>query len=605
MLIFFPTKRVRRACLGAPIRHRATAHALIVLFCAGRAWFGAEPAHAQVPPPGALPPALPANVPRLPDAGTLLQQQPQPPVPIAPPDGAGVLPAMPPSPAVPAEPTTPQPPEASFVLKDIILTGNDTVPASELLPLVAGWIGKRVTFDDLLEIGARITKAYRERGYLLGQVMVPPQDITSGEVRITVLEGRIGHVRLNLASDAPIRESLVRARLAAITPGQPLRQRELERTMLLLSDLPGVRVSSSIEAGEVPGTVDLDVRVGAARRWQFALTGDNYGTSSAGRVRIGAVGRLNSPFMLGDNLDINLLAAERLDTYYGRVGYDMPVGSAGTRVGVAASHLGYALGKQFTPLDATGTADILDLSASHPVIRTRQQNLLLRGAVEYRDLVDRIGAVGEDSRQSLWDASVALTYEGRDSWLGGGFNSAELQAMVANLTIHSTEQRAFDQSAFGRHTEGASVRMTMFANRLNAITDRLSIFAGLSGQWANKNLDNSSRVTLGGPRAVRAYSPSEAVVDKALITTAELRFSMRPELTLSAFYDFGLGWYNARPVPGQGDNRVTRGGVGIGVFWSAPHGLTVNATLAWRTGTKDSTGDDKVPRLYVQLTKTF
>ncbi len=599
----------RASCPVAALRLAAG-----MMVAAGMSPLAQTEAQAQTPPPGVnLPalPALPGGLPRAPDAGTLLQQaQPNPnPGATSPDNGDASLPAV--RPAQPAQPgssaqaVTPGAPGQSFELRSITFAGNDSVSAADLLPLASPWIGKQVTLDDLQAVAARITQSYRERGYLLAQAVVPPQDVTDGNVQVTVLEGRIGHVQINLAPAARIRESAVRARLAAITPGAPLQEHAIERAMLLLSDLPGVRVSSSLEAGEAPGTVDLTVNVEAARPWQFALTGDDYGTSSAGRVRIGAVARLNSPFMIGDNLDVNLLAAERFDTAYGRVGYDMPLGANGTRIGVAASHLYYYLGKQYSALDATGDADILTFSASQPLVRSRQHNLLLRGSVEYRHLVDRIGVIGQDSRQTLWAANGALTYEGRDALFGGGFTSAEIQLTAASLHIDSDPQRTFDQGPFGRDTQGASLRATMFANRLNAIANRLSVFTGVSGQWAGRNLDNSSRVALGGPRAVRAYSPSEAVVDDALIATAELRFAVMPSLTLSAFYDFGIGWYNARPVGGAPDNRVTRGGVGMGAFWSGPWGVSANATLAWRTGTKDSTGDDKVPRFYLQLTKSF
>ncbi|WP_277187821.1 ShlB/FhaC/HecB family hemolysin secretion/activation protein [Caballeronia sp. BR00000012568055] len=571
-----------------------------------------SPVAAQTPP-GVNLPAIPGGVPRAPDAGTLIQQT-QPDTP----SGAGsdgvpsaAAPALPASTSASTPGATARNHEHAeaidrrFTLRHVTISGNDTVSKSDLLPLAAPFIGREVGIDDVEALASRITQSYRDRGYLLAQVIVPPQDVTDGDLRLEVLEGRIGRVRLNLAPGARIRESVVRARLAALRPGEPLDQHALERTMLLLSDLPGVRVSSALEAGETPGTVDLTVNVDAARPWQFALTGDDYGAASAGRVRIGAVARLNSPFMIGDNLDVNLLAAERFDTVYGRVGYDVPVGANGTRVGIAASHLYYYLGKEYAPLDATGYADILTLSATQPLLRSRQKNLLLRGSVEYRHLDDKINLIGQDSRQSLWAANGALTYEGRDALFGGGFSSAEVQLTAANLAINSGEQRMFDEGPYGRHSEGASFRATLFANRLNAITDRLSLFAGVTGQWASRNLDSSSRIALGGPRAVRAYSPSEAVVDNALIATTEVRFAVTPRLTVSAFYDFGIGWYNARHVNGQLDNRVTRGGVGMGAFWSGPYGITANATLAWRTGTKDSTGDDKVPRFYVQLTKAF
>jgi hemolysin activation/secretion protein len=542
----------------------------------------------QVPLPGTA---------QVPSAGTLLNEQPRPQF-AAPPPGAAALP-----PPVVSAPSVPE--GKRFVLKDIRLAGNETLPAETLLALVSGEIGKEVSITDLNTMAARIAQAYRDRGYPLAQVVIPPQDVTDGDVTFTVLEGKIGRVRLNIAPGAPIRESLLRARLSAIEPGKPLKQGQLERTMLLLSDIPGIRVTSALESGSAPGTVDLEVNVEAARRWDFALAADNYGAAPAGRWRLGAVGRLASPFGIGDNLDINLLAAERADTLYGRVGYDAPVDANGTRAGIAYSHLYYYLGQNFSALDAHGDADVVTASVTHPLIRSRSQNLLLRGALEYRSLTDKVDAVAFDNPQKLYVASVGLSYESRDTFLGGGFNSADLQLALAHLNIDSAAAQSIDQSPGGRNTAGNSVRLTLQANRLNAITANTSVFVGVSGQWANQNLDSSSRITLGGPRAVRAYSPSEAVVDEGLIATASFRYAALPTLTFSAFFDIGVGRYNARSVPGQGANTVTRSGPGLGAFWSGPYGITVDASVAWRTKRADSTGDDKVPRVYVQVSKAF
>lgn len=542
--------------------------------------------------------ALAQQAPNIPNAGTLLNEQSRP-TPQAPPPGANqALPAAPASPPV-------QPGGKTFVLHGIRLAGNDTLPADVLLPLISDRIGQPVSLEDLNAMAGRITQAYRTRGYLLAQAVIPPQDVTSGDVTFTVLEGKIGHVFLDVAAGTPVRESIIRARLAAIKPGQPLQQRELERTMLLLSDLPGIRVSSSIEAGTEPGTTDLRVTVERSSRVQFSVAADNWGSDPAGRYRLGAVGRINSPFGIGDNLDMNLLASIRGDTLYGRIGYDAPINSLGTRAGIAYSHLYYNLGKEFASLQAHGEADVVTASVSHPLIRTRSQNLLLRGSLEYRSLDDKIGVVGLESPQKLGLASVGLSYESRDSFLGGGFNSADVALSVAHLRIDNALEKSIDQGPGGRNTQGNSVRLTMLANRLNAITDRWSAFAGVSGQWANQNLDSSSRITLGGPRGVRAYSPSEAVVDEGLLGTAAIRFAVLPTLTVSAFFDIGVGRYNARSIAGQGANTVTRSGAGLGLFWTGPAGITIDTSLAWRTTRSDSTGDDKVPRLYVQLSKAF
>lgn len=535
----------------------------------------------------------------LPNAGSILNQTAPRDTRPEPPGGAQALPAVPQ--AIPPV-TAPGP---TFLLKGITLKGNDTIPADVLLAPVQDKIGTSIGFADLEAIAARITKVYRDRGYLLAQVVIPPQDVSSGNVELSVLEGRVGHVRLDIAAGTPIREDLLRSRVAQIPVGTPLQQHELERTMLLLSDLPGIQVSSAIEAGEEPGTVDLTINVTPAKRWTFAVDVDNFGADSSGTWRLGALARLNSPFMIGDNLDLRLLGSERGDTLYGRVGYEAPVNAQGTRIGVAVSRLNYALGKEFASLDAQGEATVVDLTLTHPLVRTRSQSLLGRVNFEYRDLIDNIGVVDAHNPRSMVEGSLGLSYESRDSLFGGGFNSADVELLIGSLHFRNAAAEQLDASSFGRNTQGNELRATFFANRLNALTDRLSVFAGVSGQWAATTLDSSSRFLLGGPHAVRAYSPSEALVDKGFVATLEGRFAIDSRATVFSFFDFGTGWYNANPRPNQGPNVITRSGAGLGAFWAAPGGFSLQGTVAWRTTGSDTTGNDKVPRFYMQLMKTF
>jgi len=536
----------------------------------------------------------------LPNAGSILNQTAPRETRPTPPAGSQALPAVPQAAPPPVTAAGP-----SFVLKHITLKGNDTIATDVLLAPVQDRIGKETRFAGLEAIAARITQVYRERGYLLAQVVIPPQDVSSGNVELSVLEGRVGHVRLDIAAGTPIREDLLRQRVAQIPPGRPLQQHELERTMLLLSDLPGIQVSSAIEAGEEPGTVDLTISVAPAKRWTFAVDLDNFGADASGTWRLGALARLNSPFMIGDNLDLRLLGSQRGDTLYGRVGYEAPLNAQGTRLGVAVSRLNYALGKEFASLDAQGEATVVDFTLTHPLVRTRNQSLLGRVNFEYRDLIDNVGVVDQHNPRSLVEGSIGLSYESRDALFGGGFNSADVELLIGSLHFRSAAAEQLDASSLGRDTQGNELRATFFANRLNAVTERFSVFAGVSGQWAATTLDSSSRFLLGGPHAVRAYSPSEALVDEGFVATLEGRYAIDARATVFGFFDFGTGWYNASSRPNQGSNVITRSGVGLGAFWAAPGGFSLQGTVAWRTTAPDTTGDDKLPRFYVQLTKTF
>src|SRR3546814_1066741 len=120
--------------------------------------------------------------------------------------------------------------------------------------------------SDVCSSDLRVTDLYLRRGYYLAQAVLPVQEVVDGVVEISVVEGRLGQVTVQVDPKAPIDEARVRAMLAPLQPGQPLHRERYERAMLLLSDLPGLRVQSAIEPGLEPGTTDLTVQIAPGDR---------------------------------------------------------------------------------------------------------------------------------------------------------------------------------------------------------------------------------------------------------------------------------------------------------------------------------------------------
>jgi hemolysin activation/secretion protein len=537
----------------------------------------------------------------IPDAGSVLrdvapQQPTRPPAPSVSP-----LPAAPPAPAEPGRPTD----STGFTLRSVSFVGNTVFSAQELSALAAEWIGRRVTFADLDEIAKRVTRRYRDAGYPLAQAVLPVQDVTSGAVEISVVEGRLGRVRLTVAPEAPIDAQRVQTFLAGLEPGRPLRQQELERVLMLLSDVPGLTVQSALEQGDEPGTTDLIVEVGAARRTDLVLDADNYGLFSTGQARIGATLRVNSPFRLGDNLDLRLIDSAANGLVFGRIGYELPVGGQGTRLGAAYGQLHYRLGQEFAGLDSFGSAKVFELNLSQPLLRSRARNVVGRLAYQEKFLDDEIGAVGFRSEQRIHLAIAGLAFEGRDGLFGGGYSSAGLSAYLGSLDLRTPEVFEADQSARGPHTDGGFMHLNYQLSRLQAITARTSAYLGLAGQWASTNLASAEKIALGGPAAVRAYPPSEGVVDEGAVLNGELRFSVTEQVTVSGFYDAGWGRFLVDPLPEQGTNTRTLRGYGLGLYWSAPYGFALRGSAAWQDTGPSLTAPNRVPRVYLQLTKSF
>jgi len=506
-------------------------------------------------------------------------------------------------------PVPPQPAAASgaFRLNDLRLNGVKALSNEELQSITTPYIGREVTLADLEGLAQAITARYKERGYFLAQAVVPVQTVRDGVVEISVIEGRLGKVEVVVAPDAPLGEARVRGFLAPLQPGEAVSAPAYERSMLLLSDQPGVKVSSGLQEGTQPGTTDLSVEVVAAPRWAFTAEADNHGTKESGRYRVGGTARWSSPFGIGDNLDIRAMVSDGNALQFGRIAYEAPIGTSGLRAGVGLSRVSYALGGQFSELDAQGRADVLDVSLNYPLIRQRQQNLFLRLGADVKNLTDEIRVFDSKVRKRVRGLGLGWTWERRDELLGGGYWASSGTLYHGSLSINDPQGLQADQGLGGHRTAGGFTKLSFQLSRLQAIVPRHSLYLALGGQWASKNLDASEKLALGGARAVRAYPSGEALVDQGVIGTIEWRWSFDEELTPFAFYDAAHGKILRNPTPFDGANGRSLRGYGVGLSWSRPGNFSINATLAWRDGTRpaQTDGGGRNPRLYVQLQKAF
>ena len=202
---------------------------------------------------------------------------------------------------------------------------------------------------------------------------------------------------------------------------------------------------------------------------------------------------------------------------------------------------------------------------------------------------------------------LGWTWERRDEVLGGGYWASSGTLYRGKLDIRDPQTLAFDQSLGGHRTQGDFTKLTFLVSRLQSVVPRHSLFLSLGGQWASKNLDASEKLALGGARAVRAYPSGEVLADEGVIGIVEWRWSYDEEFTPFVFYDAARGKLARDPAIFDGENKLSLRGYGIGISWARPGSFAINATLAWRDGTRraQTDGGGRNPRLYVQAQKAF
>ena len=486
------------------------------------------------------------------------------------------------------------------LIKTIKISGNSKIVEKELLnALPREALDKPLDLSEIQKLSEFLSDVYRKAGYPFATVMIPAQTLQNGVLQLLVIEGRYGNVTLN--GDASSAEK-AREYLSGLRPGEIIESTQLERPILLLGDLPGIKITPVIRPGQEQGTGDLVVSLKATRELGGDVAVDNYGNRYNGEYRVRTNLRYNSPFMLGDQFTFSSLATDE-KMWMGSLGYSFPVEVGGLRVSTGISRTYYELGKEFSNIRANGEADTLTVGITYPLLRSLNNNVILSTQWQYKILSDRQDAARTSSLKSSTSVPLMLSFDMRDGFMGGGSSFGSVTYTQGQLKL-DTETRATDIDT--ANTEGTFGKIGFDVARLQNLPVRnLSFYLRGSGQWSgSKNLDSSEGFGAGGQSGVRAYPLGEAYGDSGWFAQAEMRYSLGA-FEPYAFYDAGFVTVNATPWNvGVNDRNIAGSGLGVRYRQGS---LTGDAALAWRNfgGKPQSDSEDRIPRLWVSMGYQF
>ncbi|HTD28969.1 MAG TPA: ShlB/FhaC/HecB family hemolysin secretion/activation protein [Xanthomonadaceae bacterium] len=503
-------------------------------------------------------------------------------------------------------PTAPGAASISVVVNDLQFSGAHLYTTAELLTIARFTPGSQLTLSDLQVMASRITEHYRSKGYFVARAYLPEQDISSHVVTIAVVEGNYGKVTLRNRTN--LSDGVAHGVLNGLNSGDVITIQPLDHRLLLLSDIPGVKVTSTLVPGSAPGSSDLFVDLAPGPRVSGDIDLDNNGNPYTGVYRLGLTVNVNDPLGRGDMASFR--AVDSFDGLeYGRAAYQMLFGPV--TAGIAYSRLDYHLGQQFDVLEAHGTADVASIFGSVPLIRSRDSNLYV--GIGYDDKTF-------DDKQDLFPSADRMARDGvvsvfsygnhNDHFGGGGTTSFYVSLSRGSFDIRTPTALALDAAT--ARTEGSWGKLWFNVSRAQRLTDLWSLNASVTGQLASKNLDSSEQLILGGMDAIRGYPQGEALGDEGILGDVELRLLLAGlsnhvpgQVHLLGFVDGGRVTINTDPWY-AGSNERTLSDAGVGVLWDKPGDFAVRTYYAFKLGNEDAiSAPDRTGRFWFQTIKYF
>jgi hemolysin activation/secretion protein len=524
-----------------------------------------------------------------PVAGNQLQQIP--PTPQAP----KAAPEMRVDPRLATAPAASEADGERITVAGLAITGQRAFPEALLVEVAGVQRGSALNLAQLRAAAARIVDYYHSQGYFLARAYLPAQDVKGGVVTIAVVEGQYGKV--SLRNQSRLKDNVALALLDGLEQGDAVLMAPLETRLLLLSDLPGVIVKSTLLPGAAVGTTDLIVDLAPGARVNGSIDADNHGNRYTGRTRIGGTVNVNQLAGQGDVMTLRAMTSAR-GLNYARLSYQLQAGRISA--GAAYARMDYELGEDFKALDAHGTAGIASVFASYPLARARAGSLYARVNLDAKKLRDRQDASGVALDKKATVLAVSINGDLHDA---GGSNRFTLTWSSGDLDIGNAAALATD--AITARTNGRYHKLGYSVSRLQTLAPGLALYGAVNGQFSSKNLDASEKTSLGGSGGVRGYPEGEANADSANIFSVELKKAMPGQLELLAFADHGEATLD-KDAWSAGRNHRSLSAAGVGLEWNGYRGLTAKAYVARKLGNEKAvSAPDARTRFWIEAVKYF
>jgi hemolysin activation/secretion protein len=464
-------------------------------------------------------------------------------------------------------------PEVTVRVREIQILGSTVFSEAELAAVVAPYIGKAATFEDLIAIRAAITDYYTQRGYLTSGAFLPPQDASNGIVKIQVVEGELEAIEIQ--GLRRLREAYVRRRLEIATQ-PPLNVRQLEDALQRLQLDPLLQsVQAELATGTAQGQSILKVNLREAPHWIVNLSVDNGDSPSVGSIRGSATLGSRNLLGFGDRFTATYGRTQGIQEY--TLGYTVPLNPRNGTFSIFYNRNTSEIVEQpFAANDINSKAESLTIGVRQPILQTATQEVALGLALDLRRsqtflFGDQPFSFSEGPEEGRSRVTVLRLSQ---EWV----NRSPSRVFAARSQF-SIGLNAFDATINDSGTDGRFVSWVGQLQWVQSLGDVLAI-ARVSGQITGDSLLPIEQFSIGGSETVRGYRQNERVGDSGILGSLELRVPVlrKPDgigtIELAPFFDVGRVWDNN----GIALSPATLMSVGVGLRWQS---RWFDAQLSW------------------------
>ncbi len=498
----------------------------------------------------------------------------------------------------------------NFALDKLEIEGVGAYTADDLDPIYRDFLGTTVSLSDIYDIANQLTVKYRNDGYILTQVVVPPQTIEGGIVKVRVIEGFVDQIAIEgEANERTVRQ--IQKYADNLRVNNILDAKNLERYLLLINDLPGITARSVLSPSKAQtGGSDLTIIV-ERDVYEAEAYVNNHGSRYLGQAQLGYIGKMNSVFGLNEQITSQLVISgdnTRLDELlFGAISYEQPLSRFGSKLRLSGSITSTEPGYDLDQFDVKGQSKYLAATISHPFLRSRTTNFIGRATYDWRSVTSKNNLVPDTTRDKISSVRIGATAQFMDDFFGIGLNALDIEFSQGLDMMGASESGDANLTRSNGNPHYSKVNVQ--AQRLQNLIPSVNLLIAGKAQWAATPLLSSEEFGVGGTTFGRGYDSSEIVGEDGVAGKLELQWNDPYEIKyvndiqLYSFWDAGRVW-NQDATTSAG-KRQSIASAGFGVRADVVEDTEAELSVAFPLTRDVDTREDTTARIYFSVKHKF
>ncbi|MCT4714510.1 ShlB/FhaC/HecB family hemolysin secretion/activation protein [Enterobacteriaceae bacterium H18W14] len=446
-----------------------------------------------------------------------------------------------------------------FTITHISLDGATLLSESQSGRLTAPWINQCLDISRLAELTRAVSDWYIHKGYITSRAFITEQDLSGGELHISVLEGRLEKILLEAA---PSRQ------FSTTFPGLEgniLNLRDIEQGMEQINRVRSTPVQIEILPSDKPGYSIVNLTATPEFPLSASVSFDNSGQKSTGTGQINGSLTGNNLLGLADKWFVSGGRSSDFSSSHNaqnfQAGVSVPYGYSLLDYSYSWSNYLSTINNNGFNWASTGDSQTHRFTASHVLFRNGD---IKTGA--------SIGLTHQISNNYLNDAKLDSSSRRLTSLVSGLNHTQKLSGGVATLNPAFSHGVPWlgaedDKGKKGDMPKAGFKKWSVNGSYQRPVTNDLWWLTSFYGQWSPDRLYGSERLTIGGESSVRGFKEQYLSGDNGGYWRNELNYTLftLPVIgQVSSVAALDGGWL-------QKDNHDPRAS---GTLWGAAVGLS-------------------------------